>query len=70
MTDNFVFCSIQIRMGLEHWRSLKQLMDTLESQGHLDAVYIFNQLKMKKAFMFTAMPKKVSLVYLSTGHYR
>ncbi|XP_071803814.1 uncharacterized protein [Asterias amurensis] len=49
----------KIRMGLEHWRSLKQLMDTLESQGHLDAVYIFNQLKMKKAFMFTAMPKKM-----------
>ncbi len=49
----------KIRMCLDHWRSAKHLMETLKCQGHLDAVYIFNQLKMNKAFIFTAMPKKM-----------
>ncbi|XP_022090796.1 serine/arginine repetitive matrix protein 1-like [Acanthaster planci] len=49
----------KIRISLDQWKSVASLVDTLQSQGHLDTLYVFHKMTVSKAFMFTAMPKKM-----------
>ncbi|XP_038045010.1 serine/arginine repetitive matrix protein 1-like [Patiria miniata] len=49
----------KIRISVDQWQKVVALMDTLQSQGHLDTLYVFHKLTMSKAFMFTAIPKKM-----------
>ncbi|XP_073494814.1 snRNA-activating protein complex subunit 1 isoform X2 [Phyllobates terribilis] len=46
----------KIRISLKDWADVEQLHQELISAQHLDAVYIFRQMRRMRAFYFTAMP--------------
>ncbi|XP_073427132.1 snRNA-activating protein complex subunit 1 [Dendrobates tinctorius] len=46
----------KIRLSLKDWTDVEQLHQEIISAQHLDAVYIFRQMRRMRAFYFTAMP--------------
>ncbi|XP_077121912.1 snRNA-activating protein complex subunit 1-like isoform X2 [Ranitomeya variabilis] len=46
----------KIRLSLKDWVDVEHLHQELISAQHLDAVYIFRQMRRMRAFYFTAMP--------------
>ncbi|KAG9481276.1 snRNA-activating protein complex subunit 1 [Eleutherodactylus coqui] len=46
----------KIRIALKDWADIEQLHQELISAQHLDAVYIFRQMRRMRAFYFTGMP--------------
>ncbi|XP_069806473.1 snRNA-activating protein complex subunit 1 [Dendropsophus ebraccatus] len=46
----------KIRVALKDWADIEQFHQELISAEHLDAVYIFRQMRRMRAFYFTAMP--------------
>ncbi|KAM4014313.1 snRNA-activating protein complex subunit 1 isoform 2-T4 [Anomaloglossus baeobatrachus] len=46
----------KIRVSLKDWADVEQFHQELISAQHLDAVYIFRQMRRMRAFYFTAMP--------------
>ncbi|CAN2389824.1 Small nuclear RNA activating complex, partial [Pristimantis euphronides] len=46
----------KIRIALKDWADIEQFHQELISAQHLDAVYIFRQMRRTRAFYFTAMP--------------
>ncbi|XP_077121841.1 snRNA-activating protein complex subunit 1-like isoform X4 [Ranitomeya variabilis] len=49
-------CQELIRLSLKDWADVEHLHRELISAQHLDAVYIFRQMRRMRAFYFTAMP--------------
>ncbi|XP_053330794.1 snRNA-activating protein complex subunit 1 [Spea bombifrons] len=47
----------QIRISLKDWSEVQSFHQDLISANHLDAAYVFLQMRLKRAFHFTAMPK-------------
>lgn len=58
--DTFVCFAFQIRVALKDWAEVSKFKQELLDAQHYDAAYIFRNLRMDKAFYFTAMPKFVS----------
>ncbi|KAM3920181.1 snRNA-activating protein complex subunit 1 [Leptodactylus fuscus] len=46
----------KIRIALKDWSDIEQFHQELVSAQHLDAVYIFRQMRRMRAFYFTGMP--------------
>ncbi|XP_004597706.2 snRNA-activating protein complex subunit 1 [Ochotona princeps] len=50
----------KIRVALKDWDEVLKFQQDLINAQHLDAAYIFQKLRLEKAFHFTAMPKLLS----------
>lgn len=50
---------LQIRVALKDWDEVLKFQQDLINAQHLDAAYVFQKLRLEKAFHFTAMPKLV-----------
>lgn len=46
----------KIRLALKYWDDIEEFHQELVSAEHLDAVYVFRQLRRMRAFYFTGMP--------------
>ncbi|KAM4690621.1 snRNA-activating protein complex subunit 1 isoform 2-T2 [Rhinophrynus dorsalis] len=46
----------KIRISLKDWKEIEQFHQDLINAEHFDAAYIFRQMRLKRAFYFTAMP--------------
>lgn len=56
---------LQIRIALKDWDDLIRFQQDAVNAQHYDVVYIVRKLLYEKAFCFTAMPDKVSVILYS-----
>ncbi|XP_040267673.1 snRNA-activating protein complex subunit 1 [Bufo bufo] len=56
----------KIRIALKDWTDVEQLHQELISAQHLDAVYIYRQLRLMRAFYFTGMPAMLTFKSLKS----